>query len=148
MVLKGKGVKSAVVAVSLCACVAGCCGQSAQESTGAKAPEASSPAVQQVNASSFGWNAEDATAILQKAFDSGVRKLVIDKQAGDWITRPLFITNSNIEIVLADGVTLRAKRGEFYAKNDCLIRFQVGGDAVPLLSTEREGVILGKAVTP
>ena len=27
-------------------------------------------------------------------------------------------------------------------------RFQVGGDAVPLLSTEREGVILGKTVTP
>ena len=57
MVLKGKGVKSAVVAVSLCACVAGCYGQSAQECTGGKAPEASSPAAQQVNASSFGWNA-------------------------------------------------------------------------------------------
>ena len=27
-------------------------------------------------------------------------------------------------------------------------RFQVGGDAVPLLSTEREGVIRGNAVTP
>ena len=27
-------------------------------------------------------------------------------------------------------------------------RFQVGGDAVPLLSTDREGVILGKAVAP
>ena len=107
MVLKGKGVKSAVVAVSLYACVAGCYGQTAQERAGGKAPEASSSAVQQVNASSFGWNAEDATAILQKAFDSGVRKLVIDKQAGDWIVRP----------------------------------------AVPLLSTERDGVIRGNSVT-
>ena len=132
MVLKGKGVKSAVVAVSLCACAAGCYGQSAQECTGAKAPDASSPAVQQVNASSFGWNAEDATAILQKAFDSGVRKLVIDKQASDWIVRPLFITNSNIEIVLADGVTLRAKRGEFYGKGDCLIRITGGAKNVTL----------------
>ncbi len=132
MVLKEKGVKSAVVAVSLCACVAGCYGQSVQESAGGKAPEASSPAVQQVNASSFGWNAEDSTEILQKAFDSGVRKLVIDKQAGDWIVRPLFITNSNIEIVLADGVTLRAKRGEFYNKNACLIRITGGAKNVTL----------------
>ena len=75
-----------------------------------------------VKASSFGWNPEDTTAALQAAFDSGAGKVVIDRQAGDWITRPLFITNSNIEVVVADGVTLKAKRGEFYGKNDCLIR--------------------------
>ena len=75
-----------------------------------------------VNASSFGWNAEDSTAALQAAFDSGANKVIIDRQAGDWISRPLFITNSNIEVVLADGVTLKAKRGEFYARGDCLIR--------------------------
>ena len=75
-----------------------------------------------VNASSFGWNAEDSTAALQAAFDSGANKVIIDRQAGDWISRPLFITNSNIEVVLADGVTLKAKRGEFYPRGDCLIR--------------------------
>ena len=75
-----------------------------------------------VKASSFGFDAADSTAFLQKALDSGVRKLIIDRQASDWITRPLFITNSNIEVVLEDGVTLRAKRGEFYGKSDCLIR--------------------------
>ena len=32
-----------------------------------------------VNASSFGWNAEDSTAALQAAFDSGARKVVIDR---------------------------------------------------------------------
>ena len=75
-----------------------------------------------VNASSFGWNADDSTTALQAAFDSGASKVIIDRQAGDWISRPLFITNSNIEVVLADGVTLMAKRGEFYGRNDCLIR--------------------------
>lgn len=75
-----------------------------------------------VNASSFGWNAEDSTAALQAAFDSGASKVVIDRQAGDWITRPLFITNSNIEVVIADGVTLKAKRGEYRKKSECLIR--------------------------
>ena len=75
-----------------------------------------------VNASSFGWNAEDSTEALQAAFDSGARKVVIDRQAGDWITRPLFITNSNIEVVVADGVKLKAKRGEYHKRTDCLIR--------------------------
>ena len=75
-----------------------------------------------VNASSFGWTAEDSTAALQAAFDSGASKVVIDRQAGDWITRPLFITNSNIEVVIADGVTLKAKRGEYRKKSECLIR--------------------------
>ena len=75
-----------------------------------------------VNASSFGWNAEDSTAALQAAFDSGAKKVVIDRQAGDWIARPLFITNSNIEVVVADGVTLKAKRGEFYGQKDCLLK--------------------------
>ena len=75
-----------------------------------------------VNASSFGWNAEDSTAALQAAFDSGASRVIIDRQAGDWISRPLFITNSNVEVVLSDGVTLKAKRGEFYGRNDCLIR--------------------------
>ena len=93
---------------------------------------AASQSVRQVNASSFGWNAEDATECLQRAFDSGMRKLVIDRQAGDWIARPLFITNSNIEIVLADGVTLRAKRGEFHGKGDCLIRIMGGAKNVTL----------------
>ena len=74
-----------------------------------------------INASSFGWNAEDSTSALQAAFDSGAKRVVIDRQAGDWISRPLFITNSNIEVVFADGVTLKAKRGEFYGKKDCLI---------------------------
>ena len=65
-----------------------------------------------VNASSFGWNAEDSTAALQAAFDSGARKVVIDRQAGDWISRPLFITNSNIEVVLADGVRRCRRRSD------------------------------------
>jgi hypothetical protein len=58
----------------------------------------------EVKVSSFGWNAEDSTEYLQRAFDSGARKVVVDRQAGDWVTRPLFLTNSNVEVVLEDGV--------------------------------------------
>ena len=38
-----------------------------------------------VRASSFGWNAEDASACLEKALGSGAEKVIVDKQASDWI---------------------------------------------------------------
>ena len=98
-----------------------------------------------VNASSFGWNAEDSTAALQAAFDSGARKVVIDRQAGDWISRPLFITNSNIEVVLVDGVTLKAKRGEFYGRGDCLIRITGNVKNVVLRGEGKATVKMNKA---
>ena len=73
-----------------------------------------------VKASSFGFDPEDATEILQKALDSGARKIVIDKQASPWITRPLF-ARSNCEIVFEGGVEVVAKKGAFLGKGDSLL---------------------------
>ena len=67
----------------------------------------------EVKASSFGWNAADATACLQAAIDSGAKKVVIDRQEGDWIVEPIFLRVSGQEVVVADGVTVRAKKGSF-----------------------------------
>ena len=60
----------------------------------------------EVRASEFGWNAEDATDALQAAIDSGAERVVVDRQEGDWLVRPLFLRKSNQEIVVADGVTV------------------------------------------
>lgn len=65
-----------------------------------------------VKASSFGWDAEDSTKCLQAAFDSGAKKIVIDRQAGDWYCGQIFL-RSNQQVVLEDGVTVRAKQGAF-----------------------------------
>ncbi|MGN0871603.1 MAG: right-handed parallel beta-helix repeat-containing protein, partial [Victivallales bacterium] len=73
-----------------------------------------------VKASAFGFNPEDATTALQKAIDSGAQKVIVDNTGKDWITRPLFL-RSNQEIIFEDGVTLRAKKGEFKGTNDSLI---------------------------
>lgn len=73
-----------------------------------------------VKASSFGFDPDDSTEILQKALDSGVRKIVIDRQASPWITRPLFV-RSNSEIVFERGVEVVAKKGEFLGKGDSLL---------------------------
>lgn len=77
-----------------------------------------------VRASQFGWNGVDDTAALQRALDSGASKVIIDRQKGDWVTRPLFIRGCNREVVLEDGVTLRAKKGAFKKLIDSLVRIE------------------------
>ena len=85
---------------------AGCCRISATEEKGVKA-------------SSFGWNATNATRCLQAAFDSGEKQVVIDRQAGDWIIEPVFL-RSNQEVVLEEGVVVQALKGAYKKRNDCL----------------------------
>ena len=83
--------------------------------------------VSTVKASSFGWNAEDSTAALQAAIDSGARKVIVDwRDEGDWVVSPVVLRSSNQEIAIADGVTIRGRRNS-------------GSDAVGLL-TIPEGV--------
>ena len=93
-----------------------------------------------VKASSFGWNAYDATECLQAAVDSGAGKIVIDRQAGDWIVRPIFLRRSGQEIVVADCVTVRAKKGEFKGVNDCLFTIP-GGVSGLVLRGEGKAVL-------
>lgn len=76
-----------------------------------------------VIASSFGWNAEDATDALQKAIDSGAKKVVVDKQAGPWNVKTIVLRN-DMELVLQEGAEILAKQGEFKNKGDVLIRVQ------------------------
>ena len=41
-----------------------------------------------IKVSSFGWNGKDDTAAIQKAIDSGVSTVLVDRVAGAWVTRP------------------------------------------------------------
>lgn len=95
--------------------------------------------------SALGFDPEDSTEFLQRAFDSGAPRIVIDKQAGDWIACPLYITNSNVEVVLEDGVTLRAKRGEFHGLNDCLVSIAGGAENVVLRGEGTAALAMNKA---
>lgn len=84
-----------------------------------------------VRASSFGWTADDATECLTRALYSGARKIIIDRQASDWIVRPIVVTNAFTgEIVVEDGVVVRAKRGEFKDRGAALFYFHQAHDAV------------------
>ena len=82
-----------------------------------------------VKVSSFGYDPEDSTEIIQRAIDSGAPKIVFDRQLGPWVARPL-VGRSNIEIVFEDGVELVAKRGEFHGIRDYLLRFECVSNVV------------------
>jgi hypothetical protein len=75
-----------------------------------------------VKVSDFGWNAEDATEIVQSALDSGAKRVVFDNKGAPWIVRPVK-ARSNTDIVFEDGVELLAKKGEFHGKRDFLLDF-------------------------
>lgn len=72
----------------------------------------------------WGFSAEDATRCLQDALNSGAKKVIVDNMGKDWIITPVFIP-SNMELVFKDGVTVRAKKGEFKGRRDSL--FQING---------------------
>ena len=98
-----------------------------------------------VKASQFGWNGEDDTVALQKALDSGAKKVVVDRQKGDWVTRPLFVRKSNVEIVFEDGVTLRAKKGEYRSIVDSLVTIDNGTVGVTLRGEGNARLVMNKA---
>ncbi len=76
----------------------------------------------EARASWWGFDPDDSTAILQKAIDSKVERLVIDRQASPWVTGPLSGVGGQ-EIVLESGVELVALKGAFRGKGECLLTF-------------------------
>ncbi len=73
-----------------------------------------------VKVSDFGYDPEDSTRFLLQALESGAEKIILDRQAGPWITLPLKM-RSNTELVFEPGVELLAKRGEYKALRDYLL---------------------------
>lgn len=82
-----------------------------------------------VVASSFGWDPSDATKCLQSALDSGAAKVVVDRQASEWLVETIRVP-SNVELVFEDGVAVRAKPGSMAGKTDCLFRVQDASNVV------------------
>ena len=83
-----------------------------------------------VKASSFGWDAADATKCLQTAIDSGAKVVRVDRQAGDWIVSRTISTRGDQEIVFEDGVVVQAKRGCFKGITDSLFRVKMTTNTV------------------
>ncbi len=77
------------------------------------AGKAAAPRSEKVKASSFGFNAEDATECLQKAINSGAKVLHIDNTGKDYIISKTIRLASDQKIILDENVVIRAKNGSF-----------------------------------
>ena len=97
-----------------------------------------------VPVSSFGYDPEDATACFQKALDSDEPKLVVDFRPGGWNVGPLKLTRPNLELVLAPGVVVRAKKGAFIDGHDTLLSIEAGARNVTVRGGEGSGFAMNK----
>ncbi len=86
-----------------------------------KITEVKSGKLHEARASWWGFDENDATACLQAAIDSGVKKLIIDNTGHEWTILPVKL-RSDLELVLEDGVIVRAKAGAFRQRHDYLLR--------------------------
>ena len=94
----------------------------------------------EVKVSDFGWNAEDATEIVQAALDSGAKRVVFDNKGAPWIVKPVK-AHSNTDIVFEDGVELLAKKGEFHGKRDFLLDMSYATNSTLTGLGEKGGVL-------
>jgi hypothetical protein len=73
-----------------------------------------------VSAAWWGFNSEDATTILQAAFDSGAEIVLVPAMDAPWVVESLFV-RSNTFIILEEGVELIAKKGSFLQVSQSLL---------------------------
>ncbi len=67
------------------------------------------------------FNPQDSTVVLQKAFASGAKKVIITHQRSPWMVKKTLLLSSNQEIIFEDGAELKAIRGAFKGANDALL---------------------------
>lgn len=76
-----------------------------------------------VKVSDFGFDPVDSTRFLQAALDSGAKRVVVDKQFGPWVTRPLE-GRSNQRVEIEEGVVIEAKKGAYLDIRDKMIYYE------------------------
>ncbi len=76
-------------------------------------------AAETVKASQWGFDKDNATECLQKAIDSGAKKILIDNTGSDWIIDPVKL-RSDLELIIGKDVTVLARPGGFLGVNDSL----------------------------
>ncbi len=96
----------------------------------------------EVKVSSFGFDPDDATAIIQKAIDSGAERLILDQVGKPWVTQPLFL-RSKLDFVFEPGVKLLAKPGAFQNKRDCLLNLH-GCRDVNIIGAQGAEIVMRK----
>lgn len=74
-----------------------------------------------LRADRWGFDPADSTAQLQKALDSGAKKIIIPKMKSPWIAAKQLRLPGNCEIVFEDGAEILAKEGKFQNRVEMLL---------------------------
>ena len=96
-----------------------------------------------VKASDFGFASGDSTDALKSALNSDAARVIIDLQTENWVTGSVAITNGNKEIIVEDGVVIRAKPGAFVGVRERLFAI-VRATNVVLRGVGRCGIVMRK----
>ncbi len=72
----------------------------------------------------FGFNEKDSTEIIQKAFDSGASRIIVENTGKPWIIRMVY-PRSNTEIILKKGVRFIAEPEWFKSRKHCDAMFKL-----------------------
>lgn len=96
-----------------------------------------------VKVSSYGFVPEDSTEALKAALNSDAARVIIDRQATDWISGGVAITNGNKEIIFEDGVTVRAKKGALQNPRQRLFAV-IRTENVTIRGEGRSGIVMNK----
>lgn len=72
-----------------------------------------------IDASTYGYNATDATAALQTAINTG-QNVYVPNMGTPWIVTPITLTQSNQQILFENGTVISAKTGSFTSPIDSL----------------------------
>lgn len=89
------------------------------------------------NAAWWGFAAEDSTAALQAALDSGAKKVIVPYMGSPWVITPVKL-RGNQEVLLEPGVVVLARKGAFSGSNDSLLT----ADGVDNLTIRGYGAVL------
>ena len=108
-------IKNVILAGVLSVCIL----SSAAERHEAKIKAVKNGTIKEADAAWWGFDKNDATRTLQQAINSGAKKVIVSNTGSDWIVSPITL-RSNLELVFADGVTVRAKKGAFKRLHDKL----------------------------
>lgn len=97
-----------------------------------------------VYASSFGFNASDATTCLQNAINSGASHVIVDNTGSTWYVNTTINLASNQVVTFEDGVVVEAKSGYFHSTTACLFYgnhdhdFTLEGQGTVILKMQKE----------
>lgn len=78
------------------------------------------PRAEVVNAFDFGFDPVDSTRALQRAINTGAKRVIVPNVGADWVLQPIELAVDDQEVIFEPGVVVTARKNAFHGRQDCL----------------------------